>query len=206
MLKKETYEAFKIAKDEKEWNTRRFQSVQNKIAHTPKIIIKREKVMNQGVPKILGLGKYPTHLHILIRVYDSYLLASSFWLSNICDVSMPLIHTYLKLHSKPFRDRMKRRQSNALVRIIHIERSSESFEELTFYFAKLIKPLDRRLIKEWMIGNSVKTVLSCNHLRLRKTISPTGIKLKGWIEYQTYLNWGRILCYRHGTCELYSAL
>jgi hypothetical protein len=40
------------------------------------------------------------------------------------------------------------KQSNALVRIIHIERSSESFEELTFYFAKLIKPPDRRLIKE----------------------------------------------------------
>jgi hypothetical protein len=40
------------------------------------------------------------------------------------------------------------KQSNALMRIIHIERSSESFEELTFYFAKLIKPPDRRLIKE----------------------------------------------------------
>ena len=71
-----------------------------------------------------------------------------------------------------------------MVRIIHIERLSESFEELTFYFAKLIKPSDRRLIKEWMIGNSVKTVLSCNHLRLGKTISPIGIKLKGWIECQ----------------------
>jgi hypothetical protein len=43
---------------------------------------------------------------------------------------------------------MKRRQNNALVRIIHIERSSETIEELTFYFAKLIEPLDRRLIKE----------------------------------------------------------
>jgi hypothetical protein len=43
---------------------------------------------------------------------------------------------------------MKRRQNNTMVRIIHIERSSESFEELTFYFAKLIKPPNRRLIKE----------------------------------------------------------
>ena len=68
---------------------------------------------------------------------------------------MPLIRTYLKLHSKPFRDRMKRRRNNALVRIIHIERSSGSFEKLTFYFAKFIKPPDRRLIKERMIGNSV---------------------------------------------------
>jgi hypothetical protein len=39
-----------------------------------------------------------------------------------------------------------------------------------------------------MIGNSVKIVLSCNHPRLEKTISPIGIKLKGWIEYKTYLN------------------
>ena len=144
--------------------------------------------MIKGVPKILGLGKYSTHLHILIKVYDLHLLGSGFWLSNICDASMSLIHSYLELQSKPFRDRMKRRQNNALVRIIHIERSSESFEELTFYFAKHIKPSDKRLIKEWMISNSVKTVLSCNHLRLRKAISPIGIKLKGWIECQTYLN------------------
>ena len=80
MLKKarETYEALKIAQDEKEWNTWRFQSVKNKIAHTSKTIIKREKVMNQGVPKILGLRKYPTHLHFLIKVYDLHLLEVRF--------------------------------------------------------------------------------------------------------------------------------
>jgi hypothetical protein len=44
------------------------------IAHTSKAIIKREKVMIKGVQKILGLGKYSTHLHILIKVYDLYLL------------------------------------------------------------------------------------------------------------------------------------
>ena len=80
------------------------------ITHTSKAIIKREKVMIKGVPKILGLEKkYSTHLHILIKVYGLYLLGSGFWLNNICDVSMPLVHTYLKLHSKPFRCRMKRR-------------------------------------------------------------------------------------------------
>ena len=68
----------------------------------------------KGVPKILGLGKYSTHLHILIKVYDLHLLGSGFWLNIICDVSMLLIHTYLKLHSKPFRDRMKRRQNNQM--------------------------------------------------------------------------------------------
>ena len=63
---------------------------------------------------------------------------------------MPLIHTYLKPNSKPFKrlDEKKAKLSNALVRIIRIERLSESFEELTFYFAKLIKPPDRRSIKE----------------------------------------------------------
>ena len=71
-----------------------------------------------------------------------------------------------------------------MARTIHIEQLSESFEELIFYFAKLIKPPDRRLIKEWMIGNSVKIVLSYNYLRLGKAISPIGIKLKGWIECQ----------------------
>jgi hypothetical protein len=111
-------------------------------------------------------------LHILIKVYDLYLLWSSFWLNNICDASVPFIYTYPKLHSKPFRDRIRRRQTNALVRIIHIERSSESFEVLAFYFVKLIKPLDRRLIKEWMIGNSIKTVLSCNFPRIWKNNKP----------------------------------
>ena len=71
-----------------------------KIAHTSKAIIKREKIMIKGVPNILELGKSSTHLHILIKVYDLNLLGSGFWLSNIYDVSMPLIHTYLKLHSK----------------------------------------------------------------------------------------------------------
>ena len=49
-----------------------------KIAHTSKAIIKREKVLIKGVPKILGLGKYSTHLHILIKVYGLYLLGSGF--------------------------------------------------------------------------------------------------------------------------------
>jgi len=101
----------------KKWKTLRFQMLKKrkkKIAHTSKAIITREKVMIKGVPKILGLEKYSTHLHILIKVYDLHILGSDFWLSNICDVSMPLIHTYLKLHSKPFRDRMKTRQNNQM--------------------------------------------------------------------------------------------
>ena len=173
------------------------------IAHTSKAIIKREKVIIKGVQKILGLGKYSTHLHILIKVYDLHLLRSGFWLSNICDVSMPLIHTYLKLHSKLFRDRMKRRQNKCLCKD-HTHWATEWIIWGTYsLFLQNSISLDRRLIKEWMIGNSIKSILSCNHLRLGKAISPIGIKLKGWIKWQTYLNWGRILCYRHDTCELY---
>ena len=145
------------------------------IAHTSKAIIKKRESHDQKeYQKILGLGKYSTHLHILIKMYDLHLLGSGFWLSNICDVSMPLIHTYLKFHSKPIKryDEKKEKQSNTLVRIIHVERLSKSFEELMFYFTKLIKPLDRRLIKEWMIGNSIKIILSCNRPRIWKSIKP----------------------------------
>jgi hypothetical protein len=81
----------------------------------------------------------------------------------------------------------------------------ESFEELTFYFTKFIKPLDRWLIKEWMIGDSVITVLFCNHPRTWKIYTPHRDQGKGWIKMPTYLNCGRILCYRHGNYELYSA-
>ena len=35
--------------------------------------------------------KKSTHLHILIRLYDSFLLGSSLWLSNISKVDMPLL-------------------------------------------------------------------------------------------------------------------
>ena len=137
--------------------------------------------MIKGVPKILGIGKYSTHLHILIKVYDLHLLGSGFGLSNICDVSMPLIHTYLKLHSKPFKrlDEKKAKLSNALVRIIRIERLSESFEELTLYFIKLIKPQDRKLIKELMIGNYVITILSCKHPKIWKSNKPHRDQGKG---------------------------
>ena len=134
-------------------------------------------------------------------------LDSVFWLNNTCDASMPLISFLPKAPLKAFSDRMKRRQNNQIPwwgsytlsdRVNHLR-------NLHFIFAKLLKPPDRRSIKEWMIGNSVKSVLSCNRLRLGKAISPTGIKLKGWIECQTYLKWERILYYRHGTYELYSA-
>jgi len=77
---------------------------------------------------------------------------------------------------------------------------------LYLFCKKLTKLPDRKLIKEWMISNSTKIVLFCNHARLGKAISPIGIKLKGWIKCQTYSNWEKILCYRHGTCELYSSL
>jgi hypothetical protein len=41
--------------------------------------------------------KYSTHLHILIRLYDSFLLGSCFWLSNTRKANMPL-HSYPEPH------------------------------------------------------------------------------------------------------------
>ena len=79
--KRETHEALKIAKEKKKMEHMKVPSVEKKeikIAHTSKAIIKREKVMIKGVPKILGLEKYFTHLHILIKVNDLHLLGSSF--------------------------------------------------------------------------------------------------------------------------------
>ena len=133
-------------------------------------------------------------------------LRSDFWLSNICDVSMPQFHTYPKLHQKAFSGRMKRRKiSNALVRF-HTHRAIERIIRGTYiYFIKLIKPLDRWLIKEWMIGDSVIIILSCNRPRTWKSYKPHRDQGKGWIKMPTYLNYERILCYRHGTYEIYSA-
>ena len=67
-------------------------------------------------------------------------LRSDFWLSKICDASMPLFHNYLKLHQKAFSSRMKIRQK-PLARIKHIERLSESFwgARLIFEFFKIIQ-------------------------------------------------------------------
>ena len=70
-------------------------------------------------------------------------------------------------------------------------------------FTKLKKPLDKWLIKEWMIGDSVITVLSCNRPITWKSYTPHRDQGKGWIGMPTYLNCGRIFCYRHGTYEMY---
>jgi hypothetical protein len=61
-------------------------------------------------------------------------LWSSFWLSNICDASMPTFYTYPKLHSKPLVVGYEKKAKFKCLwwGIIHIEWSRESFEELTF--------------------------------------------------------------------------
>jgi hypothetical protein len=52
------------------------------------------------------------------------------------------------------------------------------------YFTKFIKPPHRWSIKEWMISDSVITVLSCNHLRTWKSYTPHRDQGKGWIKCQ----------------------
>jgi hypothetical protein len=51
-----------------------------------------------------------------------------FDLAILCDTSMPLFHTYLKLHIKPLEVGWKEgKRQKPLVRTLHIEWSSESF-------------------------------------------------------------------------------
>jgi hypothetical protein len=124
-------------------------------------------------------------------------LRSDFWLSKICDASMPQM---------PLVVGWKRRQKYQMLwwGFIHIERSRESFEKLTFIFTKLTKPPNRWLIKEWMISDFVIIVPPCNRPRTSKSYTPHRDQGKGWIKMLTYLNYGRILCYRYGTYEIYS--
>ena len=133
-------------------------------------------------------------------------LRYGFSLSKICDASMRQFHTYPKLHSKAINGRIwKRRQiPNALVRLHTLWAIVGIIWGTYICFTKLIKPPNRWLIKERMISSSVLTVLSCNHQRTWKSYTPHRDQEKGWIKMPTYLNYGRILCYRHGTYEIYS--
>ena len=101
-------------------------------------------------------------------------LRSGFWLSKICDASMPHFHTYPKLHSKAFSGRVKRRQKfeMPLVRFHTLWTIDRIIWGTYICFTKLIKPLDRWLIREWMIGDSIITILSCNRPRTWKSYMP----------------------------------
>jgi hypothetical protein len=96
------------------------------------------------------------------------------WLSNICDTSMP---TFIPTQNSTQKALVVGYEKKANLKclwwgIIHNEWSSESFEKLTFLLQKFIKPPDRWLIKEQMIGNSVIPVLSCNRPRTWKSYKP----------------------------------
>ena len=54
-----------------------------------------------------------THLHILIKVYDSFLFGSRLWLSNTSKASMPL-YSYPELHINLIKWQEKRRQQHCL--------------------------------------------------------------------------------------------
>ena len=54
-----------------------------------------------------------THLHILIKLYDSFLLGSCFWLNNISKANMPL-YSYPELHISLIRWEEKIRQQLCL--------------------------------------------------------------------------------------------
>jgi hypothetical protein len=72
------------------------------------------------------------------------------YVTQVCPPLIPTQNSTQSLRSRPWK--VRQQSQNALVRIIHIEQMSESLGELAFFFAKFIKPLDRRLIKEQMIS------------------------------------------------------
>ena len=47
------------------------------------------KIKNNKGVFLLQKPQNTTHLHLLIRLYDIFLLRSGFWLRNMCKVSMP---------------------------------------------------------------------------------------------------------------------
>jgi hypothetical protein len=136
---------------------------------------KKERVMIQGVPKIFRIRNFIKILHTCMswsKCMTCISLRSGLWLSKICDASMPHFHTYLKLHSKTLVLGYEKEGKipNALVRF-HIHWAIERIIWGTYIcFTKLIKPLDRWLIKEWM--TSIITVLSCNCPRTWKIYTP----------------------------------
>ena len=134
-------------------------------------------------------------------------LRSGLWLSKICDASIPQFHTYPKLHSKAFSGRIWKIRQNTKCHgeVSYTLSDQENHLRNLHFFAKFIKPPNRWLIKEWMISDSIITVLSCNCPRTWKSYTLHKDQGKGWIKMPTYLNCGRILCCRNGTYEIYSA-
>ena len=112
-------------------------------------------------------------------------LRSGFWLSNICDASMPHFSYLPKTPLKSLSGRIwKWRQKYQMPwwSFIHIWAIERIIWGTYIFFANLIKSPDRWLIKEWMIGDSIITVLSCNRPRTWKSYTPHRDEDKGWIK------------------------
>jgi hypothetical protein len=135
--------------------------------------------------KYLGLGKLWKIPHTRTsrsKCMTGISLWFDFWLSKICDASMPtLIPTQNSTQS--FSARIWKEGKNSKMPLVryHTHWAIEWIIWGTYiYFAKFTKPLERWLIEEWMIGSSVITVLSCNHPRTWKSYTPhKGSRKKG---------------------------
>jgi hypothetical protein len=78
------------------------------------------------------IHKISTHLHILIRLHDLFLLGSSFWLRNIWKGSMPL-HPYPELHRSLIRVGEKEGITLSWWEFSNTKRDSrEQFEEQSY--------------------------------------------------------------------------
>jgi hypothetical protein len=104
---------------------------------------------------------------------------------------------------KSFSGRLWKRRQNAFGEVPYTLSDWMNHSRNLHFFTKLTKSLDRWCIKAWMIGDSIITILSCNHPRTWKSKKPHRYKGKRVDKMLTYLNCNGIPCYRHGTCELY---
>ena len=87
---------------------------------------------------------------------------------------MPHFHTYPKLYSKALMVgyENKGKISNAFGEVSYTLSDRENHLRNLHLFCKTYKTLDRWSIKERMIGDSVKTVLSYNRPRAWKSYTP----------------------------------
>ena len=135
-----------------------------------KALIQKDRFMIQRSTKIFRIRTLWKISHTCTswsKCVTCISLRSGFWLSKICDASMPHFHNYLKLHSKPLVvGYEKKAKSNAFGEVSYTLSDRENHLRNLHLFCKTYKTLDRWSIKERMIGSSVITILPKNFEKL----------------------------------------
>jgi hypothetical protein len=148
----------------------------------PKRHLSKRESWYKGVPKIFRIRNHFSHTYTSrSKCMTCISLWFNFWLSNICDASMLTLPTQNSTQSFSGRLWKEGKFKMPLVRYDTHWAIERIIWGTYIYFAKLIKPLDRWLIKDQMIGDSVITIPSCNHPRTWKSKKPYKYQGKGWI-------------------------